>query len=72
MFTEIDDRNGGKRHITQSPYHFSDAVSGVRGTVAFRGEHYTEVLTEWLGLSDQEISDLRAEDILLYDPDWHI
>lgn len=72
MFTEIDDRNGGKRHITQSPYHFSDAVSGVRGTVAFRGEHYTEVLTEWLGLSDQEISDLQAEDIILYDPDWHI
>ena len=72
MFTEIDDRNGGKRHITQSPYHFSDAVSGVRGTVAFRGEHYTEVLTEWLGLSDQEINDLQAEDIILYDPDWHI
>jgi len=72
MFTEIDDRSGGKRHITQSPYHFSDAVSGVRGTVAFRGEHYTEVLTEWLGLSDQEISDLQAEDIILYDPDWHI
>jgi len=72
MFTEIDDRNGGKRHITQSPYHFSDAVSGVRGTVAFRGEHYSEVLTEWLGLSDQEISDLQAEDIILYDPDWHI
>ncbi len=72
MFTEIDDRSGGKRHITQSPYHFSDAVSGVRGTVAFRGEHYSEVLTEWLGLSDQEINDLQAEDIILYDPDWHI
>ena len=71
-FTEIDDRNGGKRHITQSPYHFSHAVSGVRGSVAFRGENYAVVLTDWLGLPEGDIEELLAKQVVLYDPKWHI
>jgi len=71
-FTEIDDRNGGKRFITQSPYHFSDAASGVRGSVAYRGENYAEILTDWLGLSEKDIEELMTKKAVLYDPDWHI
>ena len=71
-FTEIDDRNGGKRFITQSPYHFSDAASGVRGSVAYRGENYAEILTDWLGLAEKDIEELMTKKAVLYDPDWHI
>src|SRR5205085_3298199 len=31
VITEVDDRGGGRRRITQSPYRFSDASAGVRG-----------------------------------------
>ena len=72
MFTEIDDRAGGQRQITQSPYHFSDAESGVKGSVAYRGENYSEVLLDWLGISGEEIDSLLSKGIVLYDPDWHI
>ena len=71
-FTEIDDRNGGKRFITQSPYHFSEAASGVRGSVAYRGENYAEILTDWLGLAEKDIEELMTKKAVLYDPDWHI
>jgi len=71
-FAEIDDRNGGKRFITQSPYHFSEAASGVRGSVAYRGENYAEILTDWLGLSEKDIEELMTKKAVLYNPDWHI
>ena len=71
-FAEIDDRNGGKRFITQSPYHFSEAASGVRGSVAYRGENYAEILTDWLGLAEKDIEELMTKKAVLYDPDWHI
>ena len=71
-FKEINDRNGGKRFITQSPYHFSDAASGVRGSVAFRGENYAEILTDWLDLPEKDIEELMTKGAVLYDPGWHI
>ncbi len=64
---EIDDRAGQTRPITQSPYRFSDARSGVRGPAAHRGEHNEEVLREWLGKSDQEVDALIAGGVLQYD-----
>ena len=36
--TEVDDRAGGTRPITQSPYRFSAARSGVRGPAPHRGD----------------------------------
>ena len=68
--TEIDDRNGGTRPITQSPYRFSDAESGVRGPAAHRGEHNHEVMSEWLDKSVAETEDLLAAGILVFDPEW--
>ena len=67
---DIDDRAGGTRPITQSPYRFSDAKSGVRGHVAHRGEHYSEVLKDWLGMEDAAISELVESNVVMFDPDW--
>ena len=61
---EIDDRAGGTRPVTQSPYRFSAAKSGVRGPAPYRGEHNSEVLQEWLSSTDTEIADLVNSGIL--------
>jgi crotonobetainyl-CoA:carnitine CoA-transferase CaiB-like acyl-CoA transferase len=68
--TDIDDRNGGTRPITQSPYRFSAAKSGVRGPVAHRGENFDEVLKGWLSMNDQDISQLREDNVVIYDRKW--
>ena len=67
---DIDDRNGGTRPITQSPYRFSAAKSGVRGPAAHRGEHFNEVLKGWLSMTDQDISELRETNVVIFDQDW--
>lgn len=68
--TDIDDRNGGTRPITQSPYRFSAAKSGVRGPAAHRGEHFDEILKDWLSMTDQQISQLREDNVVIYDREW--
>ena len=62
---DIDDRAGGTRPITQSPYRFSNAAAGVRGVAPHRGEHNAEVLTDWLDCTDAEIARWRAAEVLL-------
>jgi crotonobetainyl-CoA:carnitine CoA-transferase CaiB-like acyl-CoA transferase len=47
--TEVDDRGGARRRVTQSPYRFSAAASGVRGGAPHQGEHNHQVLADWLG-----------------------
>ena len=64
---DVDDRAGGTRPIVQSPYRFSQAVSGVRGGAPHKGEHTDEILRGWLGLSDREIAQLAAQGILTRD-----
>ena len=71
-FREIDDRSGGRRVVSQSPYHFSDAISGVGGAVSYRGENNTEVLTDWLDLTEEEVDELKIKGVILYDSNWHI
>jgi CoA:oxalate CoA-transferase len=61
----VDDRRGGTRRVVQSPYRFSAATSGVRGSPAYRGEHNREVLGEWLGASVDEIAKLEEDGVLL-------
>lgn len=61
---EIDDRAGGTRPIPQSPYRFSDALSGVRGPAPHLGEHNTQVLSEWLGMSSEDVGKLVANRVL--------
>lgn len=64
VFTSIDDREGGRRTVTQSPYRFSAATAEVRGPAAFLGEHNDAVLVEWLGLASGEIEELHRAGIL--------
>jgi crotonobetainyl-CoA:carnitine CoA-transferase CaiB-like acyl-CoA transferase len=65
--TEVDDRQGGSRPITQSPYRFSNAESGVRGPAPHRGEHNRLVLEQWLQMTSAEIDALASAGILLAD-----
>ena len=62
---DVDDRAGGTRPITQSPYRFSNAKSGVRGVAPHRGEHNAAVLTDWLGCSEADIACWRDDGVLL-------
>lgn len=68
--TEIDDRAGGTRPITQSPYRFSGATSGVRGPAAHRGEHNQQIMSEWLGKSATDTNGLLEKGILIFDENW--
>ncbi|HWA60365.1 MAG TPA: CaiB/BaiF CoA-transferase family protein [Caulobacteraceae bacterium] len=64
---DVDDRAGGVRPVTQSPYRFSGARSGVRGPAPHRGEHNAEVLKDWLGRSDADAEALAAAGVLTAD-----
>lgn len=64
---EVDDRAGGTRPVTQSPYRWSTARSGVKGPAPHRGEHNAEVLAEWLALSAAEVANLAAAGVVLQD-----
>ncbi len=66
---DIDDRAGGTRPITQSPYRFSNARSGVRGPAPHRGEHNETVITEWLGAAPETVRELVAQGVLHAEPD---
>lgn len=61
---QVDDRVDGTRPVVQSPYRFSDAMSGVRGGPAYRGEHNREVLTRWLEATSEEIERLDRDGVL--------
>ncbi len=61
---EVDDGAGGQRPITQSPYRFSAARSGVRGPAPAQGEHNLEVLREWLGKTEADVDSLLASGVL--------
>lgn len=63
--TVVDDRAGGTRRVIRSPYRFSAADSGIRGTAPHRGEHNREVLAQWLELPSAEIAELEARGVLL-------
>ena len=62
---DMDDRAGGLRPVTQSPYRFSSAKSGVRGPAPHRGEHNADVLNDWLGFNEAAISALHDQGALL-------
>ncbi|MBW3669553.1 MAG: CoA transferase [Actinobacteria bacterium] len=65
VVAEVDDRAGGRRRVVNSPYRFSDADSGVRGPAPYRGEHNHEVLTEWLGIDEDEVRVLLESGVLV-------
>ena len=68
--TQIDDRQGGTRPITQSPYRFSNARAEVRGVAPHRGEHNRTVLKDWLSMGDGDVDQLFASGALLRDEEY--
>ena len=64
VFAEVSDRQGGTAKIPQSPWRFSRARSGARGSAAFPGEHNAEVMGEVLGLRPDEIAELESRGVL--------
>ena len=64
---QMDDRAGGTRPLTQSPYRFSAATSGVRGPAPHRGEHNAQVLEDWLGYDEAAVGALTADGALQKD-----
>ena len=66
---QMDDRAGGTRPLTQSPYRFSDASSGVRGPAPHRGEHNEDVLGEWLGHDAEAVAAFTLQGVLQRDDD---
>ena len=67
---KTDDRCGGQRPTTQSPYRFSDALSGAGGKTSYRGEDYESVLRDWLNLGDSELTTLIKKEIILFESEW--
>ena len=67
---KTDDRDGGQRPTTQSPYRFSNALSGAGGKTSYRGEDYESILREWLNLGDSEITSLIKKEIILFNSEW--
>jgi len=67
VLTDVDDRAGGRRRVTNTPYRFSGAEAGVRGPAAYRGEHNYDALADWLGASDDDIDGWHRAGILLQD-----
>lgn len=68
ILTDIDDRDGGTRRVTNTPYRFSNADAGVRGPAAYRGEHNYDALQDWANLSPTEIDTLHQQGVLLAEP----
>jgi crotonobetainyl-CoA:carnitine CoA-transferase CaiB-like acyl-CoA transferase len=67
VIVQIDDRAGGTRPVTRSPYRFANARSGPKGPAGHRGEHNREVLAEWLHMEADAIAALEAEGVLVRD-----
>jgi len=64
MTPSIDDRSGRKVPVVNSPYRYSDAVAGLRGVPAYRGEDNAHVLSSVLGMSAEEVSELEAAGVI--------
>jgi CoA:oxalate CoA-transferase len=64
MTVEADDRGGRATRVLNSPYRFSAADAGLRGVPAFRGEDNSGVLSELLGMDDDEIAALCDAGVL--------
>ncbi|MDH3681644.1 MAG: CoA transferase [Acidimicrobiia bacterium] len=67
VLTTVDDRAGGRRRVTNTPYRFSAAEAGVRGPAPYRGEHNYEAVLDWLGDEASDLESLHEEGVLIHD-----
>jgi crotonobetainyl-CoA:carnitine CoA-transferase CaiB-like acyl-CoA transferase len=65
VIVSVDDRGGGRVLVPNAPWKFSDAPGvGVTGVPRYRGEDNAQVLREYLGMSDADITGLAEAGIL--------
>ena len=67
ILTTVDDRAGGERRVTNTPYRFSAAEAGVQGPAPYRGEHNYDAITDWLGDETGDLESLHQDGVLLRD-----
>lgn len=67
IVVDVQDETGAPRKTVQSPYKFSNAKSGITSAdrAPGRGEHNSDALSDWLGLSGEEVSGLTDIGVLL-------
>jgi crotonobetainyl-CoA:carnitine CoA-transferase CaiB-like acyl-CoA transferase len=63
----VNARDGSTRRVAQTPYRFSKSQSGLSANAVapYRGEHNSEVLNDWLGVSHHEVNALFEAGVLL-------
>ncbi len=61
----VSDRGTGTVRIPNSPWHFSGSDTSLRGVPKYRGEDNRTVLSELLNLSDEEISQLERDAVVV-------
>ena len=61
---EVSDRGDGRIRLPNSPWHFSDSDTSVRGEPRYRGEDNRDVLVRLLGMTDDEISNLERDGVI--------
>ncbi len=60
----VSDRGDGAVAVPNSPWRFSESEVGVRGVAKYRGEDNRTVLSDLLGLSEEELDALEREGVL--------
>jgi CoA:oxalate CoA-transferase len=64
MIVEVEHKSAGKVKMAGVPIKLSDTPGKVESPAPDLGEHTSEVLSELLGLSDEEITKLRKDDVI--------
>jgi CoA:oxalate CoA-transferase len=59
MISEVEQPGSGKFKVVNTPFKFSRTPGKAGGHAPELGEHTAQVLREWLGLSEAEISRLK-------------
>jgi formyl-CoA transferase len=67
-FGSVDYPEIGPVGVVQPPYKFSDADAHVRGRAPEMGEHNRAILTGALGMTEAQIEELIAENVLAQSP----
>ncbi|MGY9075474.1 MAG: CaiB/BaiF CoA transferase family protein [Acidimicrobiales bacterium] len=67
VLISVDDRGGGQRQVTNTPYRFSNADAAVRAPAPHRGEHNFDAITDWLGADTPDLEALHHDGVLLQD-----
>jgi crotonobetainyl-CoA:carnitine CoA-transferase CaiB-like acyl-CoA transferase len=65
---DVGDQDSGTLRLPRSPFRFSAATAGTSGSPAWQGQHNREVLSQVLGLGDDEIDRLETEGVLVSRP----